>query len=49
MIIQGRSDNKHYGVAAVGSPNERELEFCRALGKRVANLAVKLRAKQHGK
>jgi NAD(P)H dehydrogenase (quinone) len=44
MIVQGRSDNKHYGAAAVGSPNEKELKLCRALGKRVASLAVKLRA-----
>ena len=43
MIIQGRSGDKHYGAAAVGSPNEKELESCRALGKRVANLTVKLK------
>ena len=44
MIVQGRSDDKHYGAAAVGSPNKRELEFCRALGKRVASLVTKLSA-----
>jgi NAD(P)H dehydrogenase (quinone) len=48
MIVQGCSDNKHYGAAAVGSPNEKELGFCRALGKRVASLTVRLRAQQHG-
>ncbi|MGQ9506429.1 MAG: flavodoxin family protein [Candidatus Bathycorpusculaceae bacterium] len=43
MIVQGRADDKHYGAAAVGSPRERELEHCKALGKRVASLAVKLK------
>jgi NAD(P)H dehydrogenase (quinone) len=43
MIVQGRANDKHYGAAAVGSPHERELEQCRALGKRVASLAVKLK------
>ena len=49
MVVQGCSDDKHYGAAAVSSPNQRELEYCKALGKRIASLAVKLRAKQHGK
>lgn len=42
MIIQGRSDSKHYGSAAVGRPEEDEIKSCRDLGRRVANLAVKL-------
>ena len=42
MIVQGTSANKHYGSAAVGSPNERDLEDCKELGKRVATLAQKL-------
>ena len=42
MIIQGRSDDKHYGATAVGTPNEEELEECRELGKRTAELAKKL-------
>jgi NAD(P)H dehydrogenase (quinone) len=37
MIIQGRSDDKHYGAAAVGSPRGKDLESCKDLGKRVAN------------
>jgi len=49
MTVQGCSDDKHYGATAVCSPNEKELKFCRALGKRVASLAIKLRAKQHSK
>jgi len=44
MIVQGRAEDKHYGAAAVGSPREKGLESCKELGKRVASLAVKLRA-----
>jgi hypothetical protein len=44
MIVQGRSDDKHYGAAAVGSPCEKELESCRTLRKRVAKLVKKLEA-----
>jgi NAD(P)H dehydrogenase (quinone) len=43
MIVQGRANDKHYGAAAVGSPNKKELESCRKLGKRVANLVLKLK------
>ena len=43
MIIQGRARGKHYGAAAVGEPNKRELEVCRELGKRTAKLAYKLK------
>jgi NAD(P)H dehydrogenase (quinone) len=42
MIVQGRADDKHYGAAAVGSPNKKELESCKELGKRVANLVKNL-------
>jgi len=42
MIIQGRSDDKHYGATAVGKPNEEELEVCRELGRRTAELTKKL-------
>jgi NAD(P)H dehydrogenase (quinone) len=42
MIVQGTSDFKHYGSAAVGSPNEDDVEDCRELGKRVAALVLKL-------
>jgi NAD(P)H dehydrogenase (quinone) len=42
MIVQGTSDFKHYGSAAVGSPNKGDLEDCRELGKRVATLVLKL-------
>ena len=43
MIIQGRAGNKHYGAAAVEKPNKKELEICRELGKRTAELALKLK------
>lgn len=43
MIVQGRANDKHYGAAAVGSPSKKELESCKELGKRVANLVAKLK------
>ena len=43
MIVQGRSDDKHYGAAAIGSPSKKELELCKELGKRVASLVKKLK------
>jgi hypothetical protein len=42
MLVQGRSDDKHYGAAAVGAPREKDIEMCKALGKKVANLVTKL-------
>ena len=42
MVVQGRSDDKHYGAAAVGAPREKDIEMCKALGKKVANLVTKL-------
>jgi NAD(P)H dehydrogenase (quinone) len=43
MIIQGNSRNKHYGAAAVGSPSDKELRFCKELGERTAKLITKLK------
>jgi len=43
MIIQGKARGKHYGAAAVGKPNKRELEICKGLGKRTAKLAYRLK------
>ena len=43
MIVQGRYDDKHYGAAAVGNPNEKEIEMCKKLGKRTAELVSKVR------
>ena len=43
MIVQGRSDDKHYGAAAVGQSKDKDIESCRTLGERVAKLASKLK------
>jgi NAD(P)H dehydrogenase (quinone) len=43
MIVQGRSDDKHYGAAAVGQSKDQDIESCRTLGERVAKLASKLK------
>ena len=43
MIVQGRPDDKHYGAAALESPDDEELKFCRELGKRTASLVLKLK------
>lgn len=42
MVVQGRSDDKHYGPAAVEAPKKEETESCKELGRRVAALAEKL-------
>ncbi|MEM2393412.1 MAG: NAD(P)H-dependent oxidoreductase [Candidatus Bathyarchaeia archaeon] len=44
MIVQGRPDDKHYGAAAVEKPDKEALDHCRELGRRTANLTVKLKA-----
>jgi NAD(P)H dehydrogenase (quinone) len=43
MIVQGRPDDKHFGAAAVETPNGEELQYCRELGKRTAILVKKLK------
>jgi NAD(P)H dehydrogenase (quinone) len=42
MIVQGRADDKHYGVSVEGVPKKRDLTECETLGKRVAALVLKL-------
>ena len=42
MIVQGRTDDKHYGVAVTGSPEKADLADCRMLEERVAALVLKL-------
>ncbi len=42
MIIQGDPEGDHYGAVAVGSPDERAANSCRRMGKRVAQLTLKL-------
>ena len=42
MIMQGRADDKHYGVAVTGAPKKKDLAECEKLGRRVAVLVLKL-------
>jgi NAD(P)H dehydrogenase (quinone) len=42
MVIVGRSDNKHYGAAAVEAPEDKDKDMCKELGKRIAELTVKI-------
>ena len=42
MIVQGRADDKHYGIAVTGAPKKRDLAECEELGKRIADLVLKL-------
>ena len=44
MIVQGRADDKHYGVAVTGAPTKKDLQECKVLGERVAALVLKLKA-----
>lgn len=41
MIVQGRASGNHYGAAAVGEPDAKELESCRELGTRTAKLVLR--------
>lgn len=43
MIVQGRADDKHYGVSVEGVPKKVDLAECETLGKRVAALVLKLK------
>jgi NAD(P)H dehydrogenase (quinone) len=44
MVVEGTSKGDHYGPVSIGKPDERVVKQCRALGKRVAELAAKLGA-----
>ena len=44
MIVQGRADDKHYGVAVQGAPGKKDLAECEELGKRVATLVLRLKS-----
>ena len=44
MIVQGRADDKHYGVAVTGSPKKKDLEECERLGRNVASLVRNLQS-----
>ena len=42
MIVQGDPQGDHYGPVGIANPNERTINECKRLGKRVADLAKKL-------
>ena len=42
MVVPGTADGDHYGPVSIGAPDERASKQCRALGKRIAELAEKL-------
>jgi NAD(P)H dehydrogenase (quinone) len=42
MIIQGTPHGNHYGAASVGAPDDNDVENCKKLGSRVAELVKKL-------
>ena len=42
MVVQGTSAGDHYGPVAIGAPDRRASDQCKAYGKRVALLTKKL-------
>ena len=42
MIIQGSAEGAHYGAVSAGSPDEAAADHCRRLGRRAAELSVRL-------
>jgi NAD(P)H dehydrogenase (quinone) len=42
MIVQGRAEDKHYGVSVEGEPKPDDLADCETLGSRIAVLTKKL-------
>jgi NAD(P)H dehydrogenase (quinone) len=42
MIVQGRADDKHYGVAVTGAPKKKDLAECETLGRNIALLVKRL-------
>jgi NAD(P)H dehydrogenase (quinone) len=42
MIVQGDSGGDHYGPIAVGAPDDRSRKECQKLGRRVAELVMRL-------
>ncbi len=43
MIVQGDHQGDHYGPAAVGRPEEKDLRTCDKYGRKLAALTLKLR------
>ena len=42
MVVEGRAEGAHYGVAVRGAPQKGELEECEEIGRRVVDLTLKL-------
>ncbi|NLE30292.1 MAG: flavodoxin family protein [Phycisphaerae bacterium] len=42
MVVQGSATGDHYGPVGINVPDERVKKQCQALGRRVAELAIKL-------
>ena len=42
MIVQGRADDKHYGVVVTGAPKKEDLAECETLGRNIALLVKRL-------
>jgi NAD(P)H dehydrogenase (quinone) len=42
MVIQGSAAGDHYGPVSINIPDERVRKQCQALGRRVAELTIKL-------
>ena len=42
MLIEGSSVGDHYGPVSIGAPDARVQKQCRALGERIARLAMKV-------
>ena len=42
MIVQGRAGTDHYGAVALGAPDDKAIDDCRDLGRRVAELTLRL-------
>jgi len=38
MVVQGTHSGDHYGPVAIGAPDKRALDGCKALGRRMARL-----------
>jgi NAD(P)H dehydrogenase (quinone) len=42
MIVQGTSNEQHYGLAIVGSPDSKERQLCKKFGNRIAQLVAEI-------
>ena len=44
MIVQGRADDKHYGVAVTSATKKKDLSECETIGRNIALLVKRLQA-----